>query len=189
MRAEDDSVVDSGALRPSPIKGMVGLATLMVGLDQWTKFLVQRSIEFGGAIDVAPGLFRLVHWGNTGAAWSLFQNQNAILAVVSSLAMVALVWFRDHFEGRRPLGRVALGLILGGIVGNLLDRLRHGHVVDFLYFYLDRPNGSEAGFPAFNVADSSICVGVGLLFILAWRPDRTSVSEESEDPTPQAVDG
>jgi signal peptidase II len=66
---------------------------------------------------------------------------------------------------------VSLGLIFGGIVGNLIDRLRVGHVVDFLYFYLYRRDGHVAGFPAFNVADSAICVGVGLLFLLSWQND------------------
>jgi signal peptidase II len=66
---------------------------------------------------------------------------------------------------------MALGFIFGGILGNLLDRLRVGHVIDFLRFYVIRRNGEEAGFPAFNVADSAICIGVGLLFILSFQSE------------------
>jgi signal peptidase II len=74
-------------------------------------------------------------------------------------------------------GQVAVGLVSGGILGNLVDRVFRQHVVDFLYFYLLRRDGAEAGFPAFNVADSAICCGVGLLFILSWQPDRSQPSQ------------
>ena len=79
-------------------------------------------------------------------------------------------------------GQISLGLIFGGIVGNLIDRLlpSRQHVIDFLYFYVVRRDGSEAGFPAFNVADSAICIGVGLLFVLSWR------SRGEEAPATQA---
>ena len=64
---------------------------------------------------------------------------------------------------------MSLGLIFGGILGNLVDRLFRDHVVDFIRFYLHRRSGEEIGFPAFNIADSAICVGVGLMFLISWR--------------------
>jgi signal peptidase II len=99
----------------------------------------------------------------------MFSGNNGVLAVVAIIAVIALFLARRHFDAHRVGGQISLGLIFGGIIGNLIDRLRVGHVVDFLYFYIIRRDGSEAGFPAFNVADSAICVGVGLLFILSWR--------------------
>jgi signal peptidase II len=74
-----------------------------------------------------------------------------------------------------------LGLIFGGICGNLFDRLlpSRRHVIDFLYFYVIRRDGDEAGFPAFNVADSAICIGVGLLFLLSWQSDRAQTQPSS----------
>jgi signal peptidase II len=99
----------------------------------------------------------------------MFSGNNGVLAVVAIVAVIALFLARRHFDAHRLGGQISLGLIFGGIIGNLIDRLRVGHVVDFLYFYIIRRDGSEAGFPAFNVADSAICVGVGLLFVLSWR--------------------
>ena len=78
---------------------------------------------------------------------------------------------RHHFDARSPLGLVSFGLLFGGIVGNLIDRVRVGHVIDFLYFYLKRPGGQEIGFPAFNIADSAICIGVSLVFYNTWRAE------------------
>jgi signal peptidase II len=78
------------------------------------------------------------------------------------------------------LGQLSLGLIFGGIAGNLLDRFLHGHVVDFIYFFVSRRGGGEIGFPAFNVADSAICTGVGLLFLLSWQKDAASAAAAKE---------
>jgi signal peptidase II len=113
-----------------------------------------------------------VHWGNTGAAWSLFRGNNNVLALVALTALVVLFFSRHHFDSRTLLGQAAFGLICGGIVGNLVDRLCRGHVIDFLYFYLQQRGGTEIGFPAFNVADSAICTGVGLVFLLTWKSER-----------------
>ena len=148
------------------------IAALVLALDQLTKIAVMRHLPLiGEERTVIPGFFRLVHWGNTGAAWSMFTGNNAALALVAALALLVLFFARHHFEIHRLGGQVALGLIFGGICGNLIDRLRVRHVIDFLYFYVMRRDGQEAGFPAFNIADSAICVGVGLLFILSLRDE------------------
>lgn len=136
--------------------------------DQLSKLAVLRFIGPWDEREVIAGFFKLVHWGNTGAAWSLFTGNNGLLALVSVVALVVLYLTRDRFEPQSLTGQVALGLIFGGILGNLTDRLRVGHVIDFLRFYLvRRGDGAEVGFPAFNVADSAICVGVGLLLLRA----------------------
>lgn len=148
------------------------IATVALGLfafDQVTKAAVLSRIPYAHERTVIDGFFKLVHWGNTGAAWSLFRGYNDLLALVAILALVLLWWYRHHFELQTAGGQVAFGAVLGGIAGNLLDRLRVGHVVDFLYFYWPRRDGTEIGFPAFNVADSAICLGVGTLFWLSWR--------------------
>ncbi len=157
-------------------------------LDQITKAWVMSSIAPWGQRVVVDGFFKLVHWGNTGAAWSLFHDNNGLLALVSVLALALLVWLRRRFDLRTSLGQFAYGLVGGGIMGNLIDRLRVGHVIDFLYFYI-RPRGGdgrELGFPAFNVADSAICVGVFLLLVISWRDGEDRVEEESSAPSVQA---
>jgi signal peptidase II len=145
-------------------------------LDQFTKWLVLHSLPSGDERVIIPGFFNLVHRDNTGAAWSLFTNNNGILAVVALVALVALYLTRHHFSAHTLGGQIAFGLIFGGIAGNLTDRLLpHRHaVVDFLYFYLQPRAGGEIGFPAFNVADSAICTGVGLIFILTWRNEHST---------------
>ena len=153
------------------------LALGIIVLDQLTKFVVLKYLGIYEERVILRGFFRFVHWHNTGAAWSMFSGNNGLLAVIAIVAVVALFLARHHFDAHRLGGQISLGLIFGGIIGNLIDRLRVGHVVDFLYFYVIRRDGSEAGFPAFNVADSAICVGVGLLFILSWR-DRTGERQE-----------
>ncbi len=165
------------------------MATLAVGilaLDQFTKWLVLRHLPMDVERNVIPGFFSLVHWKNTGAAWSMFHGNSHLLAIVSIFALAALFIFRRHFDAHTRLGQFALGLMFGGIVGNMIDRLMEsrGHaVVDFLYFHVVRRDGHVAGFPAFNVADTAICVGVGLLFILSWRAEEEGEGKsESRNP-------
>ena len=154
-----------------PNRRIATLALCVVALDQFTKWLVLRSLRLGDEKVVIPGFFDLVHRDNTGAAWSLFTGNNAILAAVALVALVALYFSRHHFNAHTLAGQFAFGLIFGGIIGNLTDRLLPGRhaVVDFLYFFLQRRGGDELGFPAFNVADSAICTGVALIFLINWR--------------------
>jgi signal peptidase II len=151
---------------------MAVIALAVVLLDQATKLLVLRWLGPTQERVVIGGFFRFVHWVNTGAAWSLFRDQNDLLAIVSILALLGLFLWRRHFYIHSPLGQISLGLIFGGIAGNLVDRLIYRHVIDFLRFYLIRRSGEELGFPAFNVADSAICIGVGLLVLLSWKRER-----------------
>jgi signal peptidase II len=160
------------------------VALVILALDQLTKLLVLRYLGYAQEKVVLDGFFNLVHWGNPGAAWSLFNryaSSNMYLALFAVVALLVLFVTRHHFDVHTRTGQMALGLIFGGIAGNLLDRFLRGHVIDFLYFYVTRRGGGEIGFPAFNIADSAICVGVGLLFLLSWQregesdpPERTS---------------
>ena len=156
----------------TPNRRIAGIAFVVVALDQLTKQIVLRFLGSGEEKVVIEGFFKFVHWHNTGAAWSLFRGNNALLALVAAAALAVLFFSRHHFDARSLLGQFAFGLICGGILGNLIDRIWAKHVIDFLYFYLQQRGGSEIGFPAFNVADSAICTGVGLVFILTWRSER-----------------
>lgn len=161
--------------------GAIALGLLV--LDQLTKWLVIHRLYLGDEIRVLPGFFNLVHWGNTGAAWSLFHGNNHVLASVSAVALVVLYLARRYFEGDTVPGQVALGLIFGGITGNLIDRLVHRHVIDFLYFHVFRRDGEILGFPAFNLADTAICTGVGIVFLLSWAPHRRHDGTPAPTPT------
>jgi signal peptidase II len=144
------------------------LALIVFVIDQLTKWIIVNSLEFGDRRVLVPGFFDLVHWGNTGAAWSMFRGNNNVLALVALAALLLLFFARHHFDIHTFTGQISLGLIFGGIIGNLTDRLLRDHVIDFLHFYVFTRNGGEAGFPAFNVADTAICTGVGLLFLASW---------------------
>src|SRR5688572_23173713 len=160
------------------------LAGGIVLLDQLTKLLVLKTLSFGYDEKViVDGFFRFVHWGNTGAAWSMFHGNNELLAIVSLVALLFLVIYRKHFDVRTWLGQISMGLMFGGIVGNLIDRLFRDHVIDFIYFYLQQRGGREIGFPAFNIADMGICIGVGLLFVLSWRAESQSTPALAKEST------
>jgi signal peptidase II len=169
----------------SPIKRMALVAALVLFLDRVTKMAVVHYLPFGDQETLVPGFFKFVHWGNTGAAWSIFHGNNGLLALVSFIALGVLFLSHHHFDSHRASGQLALGLMFGGILGNLWDRLQIGHVVDFLYFYVQRRGGEEVGFPAFNLADTAICTGVGLIILFSWQngPKRAQPDPESPNAT------
>jgi signal peptidase II len=142
---------------------MIALAVVL--LDRWTKHIVAQRIALYAHIQVIPGFFRLTHTENTGAAFSLFADSTApwktgLLIAFSGIALVVvsvLLWKNHHTHVATGIG---LSLIMGGALGNLWDRLARGRVVDFLLFYVKRYQ-----WPVFNLADSAIVVGAGLLVL------------------------
>lgn len=140
-------------------------------LDQVTKWLVIRSIAFEtGEYPVVPGFFSLVHWGNTGAAFSSFTDKNGIFIGMSALTLVVIAIFSIRGAFQHSTTRLAVSLLSAGVLGNLTDRIRHHYVVDFLLFNLHVPFANP--WPAFNVADSCICIAAGILVISAWLDER-----------------
>jgi signal peptidase II len=159
------------SLLRTPNRRIALIALLVIALDQLTKQIVLRLLPYAQEKVVIEGFFKFVHWGNTGSAFSMFRGNNGLLAGVALFALLVLFLSRHLFDSRTLLSQVAFGLIFGGIVGNLIDRLWAGRVIDFIYFYIQRPDGTEIGFPAFNVADSAICTGVAFVFFITWRSD------------------
>ena len=141
------------------------LALLIVLLDRATKAVVARRISLHDGIQIIPGFFRITHVENRGAAFGLFADSPAqwkiamlvLFSIIALIVVTALLWRNSHVMTTTGIG---LALILGGAVGNLWDRLLNGRVVDFLLFYV-----GQYQWPAFNVADSAIVCGAGLLVI------------------------
>jgi signal peptidase II len=132
---------------------------LVVPLDQATKAWVEGNVSPFGAMPIIPGFFQITHARNPGAALGLFQGTPVVVFVVLTvIAMALVVSFYRRVEPDDGPSSFALGLILGGAVGNLIDRLVRGEVVDFLQFDL-----RLFIFPDFNVADSAIVIGIALL--------------------------
>jgi len=153
----------AGAKRTGPGYVLL-LAFGLYALDQLTKWLVIWNLEFeSGYRVIIPGWFELVHFANTGAAFGWFRDGNTFFIALSLVTLVVLcvLWRRGFFADRWL--RTGLGLLTSGILGNVTDRLVHGHVVDFLLFDLHVPFANP--WPAFNVADSCICIATALFVI------------------------
>lgn len=151
------------AARRAPIGVIVATTSIIVlGLDQITKLWVVAVIKGGSHIPVIPGFFDLVYVENRGAAFGILSRYNTFLILASVLTLGILWFWRNSLHDHRPGRAVILGVIVGGILGNLVDRVRLGYVIDFLDFYIGRHH-----WPAFNVADSAICVGIFLAILLS----------------------
>lgn len=146
-----------------------GVALTVLALDQATKALVLREIPAGTVITVIPGLFDLVHYRNRGAAFGFLNSADIEwqfwLFLAATILAAAVIFLMAKQTGKPGL-LTGLGLILGGAVGNLIDRLRFHSVVDFLDFYWGAWH-----WPAFNVADMAICCGAFITCIAMWGRD------------------
>lgn len=151
---------------------VVGVAASAFGLDRLTKALIQANMEFGQSIP-STGLVRITYTANTGSAFGILAGQGMLLSIISFVMIIGMLYyFRRHpLPGVLPL--VSVGLLLGGSVGNLADRLLLGYVVDFI---------DVGPWPIFNLADSAIVVGV---FVLLWvlyqprKPERVADPESA----------
>ncbi|MEO6970517.1 MAG: signal peptidase II [Chthoniobacterales bacterium] len=146
------------------------LSLPLYALDQITKYFVLRFIDPSEPHNLIPGFFALVHVTNTGAAFGSFRNNNGFFIALSCVALVVVAILLLRPEPRDRWRRVALGLLMAGVLGNLTDRLLHGHVIDFLLFDLHLPFANP--WPAFNVADSCICIAVACFMVYSFRDAR-----------------
>jgi signal peptidase II len=156
----------------------IGLTILVA--DQITKQWVRYSFDLGESRPVLDGFFDLTYVRNPGAAWGMFRDFNGALVVLSVVMLILLIVFRRSFISDTRLHRVALGLMIGGILGNLMDRIRLSSVTDFLDFYIGNHH-----WPAFNIADSAICVGVGIYIVSAFWTAGHPLNESMNGRAPQ----
>ena len=146
------------------------LAALVVALDQLTKWIIRQTLEKGDSWNIAWPL-KIVHITNSGAAFGILQNAGPLLVVTSLFGMAAILIYLFNPGFAHPLMRAGLALMLGGAVGNLVDRVYAGKVVDFI---------KVPHWPAFNLADSSITIGV---LLLLWAMTREPENEPSPEPS------
>jgi len=142
------------------------IAGSIITLDQITKTIVRNNIPFGGSWmpwEWLEPVFRFVHWENTGAAFGLFQGGGIVFAILAVIISVFIIYYYPQIPENEKLMRVALSMQFAGAIGNLVDRVFRGPVTDFI---------SVGDFPVFNIADSSITVGVGLLLLTFWLSER-----------------
>lgn len=144
------------------------LAVLAVFLlDQGTKWLVMRNMEIGESIPIISNVFHLTYVRNPGAAFGMLAYKTTFFIVITVLVVVAIAWYYRKIPDNRRWLKLGLILQVGGAIGNLVDRIRFGRVIDFFDFRV---------WPVFNIADIAIVVGVGLLFLeVIRRDDRPTV--------------
>lgn len=145
---------------------------LLALLDQGTKLAVCRNIPFQENIPVIPGILNLTHVYNTGAAFSMLHDNNLFFIILSTVVFIALIALRRHFTG--ICMQWGWMLLLSGIIGNVTDRIARGHVVDFLDFQF-----GSYHWPAFNVADSCICVAAGLFLLSGFSSGDAAGKKEA----------
>lgn len=138
--------------------GSMVLVALMTGLDQWTKWAVSTHMRPGQSIVIIPKLFELTYLQNTGAGFSIFVGYGKpFFAVLTVIAMAVMLW--AYIKAKRPGLQMSLALIFAGALGNFIDRMALGYVVDFFHFYI-----FGWSFPVFNIAD--ICITLGFVFLV-----------------------
>ena len=138
--------------------------------DQVSKLAILSSLQIGENIPVIPGFFNFTLAFNRGAAFGFLSDvpdglRQALLGVATIIALGAVAYFLIHEHYSDRIAQTSLAMVIGGAVGNVIDRVRLGHVVDFLDFYI-----KDIHYPAFNIADSCICIGVVLLFFRGGKP-------------------
>ena len=139
----------------------------LVILDQATKCLIRRHFALHESRPVIRDFFSLTYVQNRGAAWGILAGWRVALVALAAVMLFVLARYREKIFGSRAIGRVSFILLVAGIIGNVIDRVWLGYVVDFLDFYI-----GTSHFPAFNVADSCICVGVGLYMLASFVSPR-----------------
>ncbi len=164
---------------PIRLPWLLLISAAIFSADRWTKTWVADHIAIGSAIPVLPGMLRITHWLNEGAAFSLFADTasphtvRVALIVFTCVAAVAVLIAMVRMGNRITLTTIALALILGGALGNVHDRIEYGSVVDFIEVHI-----FSYHWPDFNVADSAIVTGACLLLLDSLLPKREQVSPE-----------
>jgi len=164
-------------------------ALIVFLLDQFSKWLVVKHMELGELRPVIGEFFQITSHRNKGAAFGILQNQRWFFIAVTVVVVIGIIWYMNKIvRSGKKLLPFALSLLLGGALGNFLDRLLFGEVVDFLQFHFQFPlfgRQIDYIFPIFNLADSAIVIGVALIFLdslISWRKEAKEQANGGYDP-------
>jgi signal peptidase II len=143
------------------------IALFVIVLDQWTKWLIVKKMELGESIEIIENFLYITSHRNRGAAWGILEGQMWFFYVITVIVIIGIVYYIKTAAKGKPLFGVSLGLMLGGAIGNFIDRVFRKEVVDFIHTYIFHYN-----FPIFNIADSALVIGVILLMLQMIREER-----------------
>jgi signal peptidase II len=159
------------------------IALFVIALDQLTKFLIVKKMELGESIEVIENFLYITSHRNRGAAWGILQGQMWFFYIITVVVIIGIIYYiQKAAKGKMLLG-ISLGFMLGGAIGNFIDRVIHKEVVDFVNTYI-----FGYDFPVFNVADSALVVGVAMLMIQMLLEERELKKEKThgENGTPHS---
>jgi len=140
-------------------------SAIIIGIDQWVKYWIVTNLEFGEIQTMVDHFLSLTYVKNTGAAWSILEGKTSFFVVVTLIAVVVVSYLMVHYRNESKFLTIGLALVLAGAIGNFIDRIRLGYVVDMIQVDFIQ-------FPVFNIADSSLVVGVILIFIYTLFEER-----------------
>jgi signal peptidase II len=149
------------------------IALVVLVLDQLSKNVVSQNMKVGDSIPIIPDVLYITSLRNTGAAWSILEGKMLFFYIISLVVLGIVIYYMQKIGRFRPLLGTALGLVIGGTLGNFMDRLIHGQVVDFIHVYI----GSYS-YPIFNMADSALCIGAILLLIYSLKDGKKEKNDE-----------
>lgn len=140
------------------------LAIIVIALDQWSKYVVQHSMDLGISIPIIPNIFHLTYILNPGAAFGILENQRFFFVLIALIMLAAIMYYYPRLRNQPILLKLGLGLMAGGATGNVIDRVKTGYVVDFFDFRV---------WPVFNIADIAIVTGVScIIYTLLFTPEQ-----------------
>lgn len=143
------------------------LAIIVILVDQWTKWIVDKKMEVYESIPIIENFFYLTSHRNKGAAWGILQGHMTFFYIITVVVIVGIIYYMQKHAKDNRLLAISLSLLLGGAIGNFIDRLVRKEVVDFLDFII-----INYDFPIFNVADSALTIGVILILIVTFLDER-----------------
>lgn len=143
------------------------IALFVIALDQLTKWMIVRNMDVGQSYTIIDHLFYITSHRNSGAAWGILQGQMWLFYIVTIIVVAGIIYYMQTQAKGKPLFQISLAFILGGAIGNFIDRLIRREVVDFLDTYI-----FGYDFPIFNIADAALTIGVILLFIQIFREEK-----------------
>ena len=141
---------------------LIGLSSLVIIIDQATKYWIQSRMAYGESAPVIREVFHITYILNPGAAFGILENKTWFFIAVALILLVGVAYLYPRLPANQPMVKLGAGLLVGGAIGNLIDRVRIGYVIDFFDFRI---------WPIFNVADIAICIGVACIAFYFWRHD------------------